>query len=152
MNIEETEQHEGRETRNENRDYGGHEEDNNYREEGMEGSDGLHLSKRTLWMMAGGAAGALAVLGFGKAFSAARPAAVSAVKEAYGFKEWLAARLETAREDIEDVVAEAVFGYQKDLAATADVVKREKEILEKVEKAVDERLAKARTEKKEQES
>lgn len=150
MDIEETDRHKDREPENEGRRNGNHEDNNNNKEKGMEVSDGLHLSKRTLWMMAGGAVGALAMLGFGRAFHAARPAAVSAVKEAYGFKEWLAGRLETAREDIEDVVAEAVFNYRKDLAATVDVVKREKEILGKVEKVVGQRMAKAQAERKEQ--
>jgi hypothetical protein len=130
---------------NKSTDYEGKEENSR----GAESSDGFYISKRTLWMVAGGAFGSLAMLGFGRAFRMARPAAVSAAKEAYGFKEWLAGKLDVAREDIEDVVAEAVFSHYKDLSATADVVKREKEILEKAERVIAERLAKAQPDKKE---
>ena len=102
---------------------------------------GALRGNRNLWMMAGGALGALAILGFGKRFGKIRPVAVSAVRETYGFKEWVAGKLERAREDVEDVVAEAVFGYHKDLSATMDAVRREKELLEKIEKAVEKKLS-----------
>ncbi len=104
--------------------------------------DGLHVKKRDLWLIAGGALGALAALGLGKVSGKARPAAVCAVREGYAFKEWLAGKAEKLKEDVEDIVAEGVHQYQSDLSATADTVKREKEILEKIEKIVEEKLAK----------
>ena len=47
---------------------------------------------------------------------------------------------------MEDIVAEGVHQYQKDLAATAETVKREKDILEKIEKVVEEKLSKMKPE------
>ena len=128
----------------------GPEERKGDREQDMIVLDGLHLSKRTLWMVAGGATGAMAFLGLGKVFGLVRPAAVCALKEGYGFKEWLAGKLERAKEDIQDVVAEAVFSYHEDVAATAETVKREKEILEKVEKVLEERMLRPQAEKKDE--
>lgn len=132
-----------------------HEEEKRHQgdEKGKEGREGhyggLFIGKRSLWLMAGGALGTLAALGLGKATSKVRPAAVCAVKEGYAFKEWVAGRFDSLKEDIEDIVAEAVYEYQKDLATTADAVKREKELLEKIEKLVEARLAKMQPAKKE---
>lgn len=108
--------------------------------------DGFHLKKRDLWLVAGGALGALAALGLGKLSGKVRPAAVGAVREGYAFKEWLAAKAEKTKEDMEDIVAEGVHQYHSGLSATADAVKREKSILEKIEKMVEEKLAKMKTE------
>lgn len=122
----------------------------NENEKGMQPKNGLPISKRTLWMMAGGAIGAVAALGLGKAFNGVRPALVSAAKEGYGFKEWLGTKIDKAKEDFQDVMAEGVHGYHQDQAALAEASKREEEILERVEKIVEERLAKIQTEQKEQ--
>jgi hypothetical protein len=103
---------------------------------------GIHIGKQDLWMLAGGAVGALALLGLGKATQKMRPAAVGAVKEGYAFKEWISGKAEKFKEDVEDIVAEGVHQYQEDLTSTADAVKREKNILEKIEKVVEEKLAK----------
>jgi hypothetical protein len=106
----------------------------------------IQVKKRDLWLLAGGALGALAALGIGKMSAKVRPSAVSAVREGYAFKEWLAGKAEKVKEDVEDIVAEGVHQYQKDLAATAETVKREKDILEKIEKVVEEKLAKMKPE------
>jgi hypothetical protein len=106
----------------------------------------IQVKKRDLWLLAGGALGALAALGIGKMSARVRPSAVSAVREGYAFKEWLAGKAEKVKEDVEDIVAEGVHQYQKDLAATAETVKREKDILEKIEKVVEEKLAKMKPE------
>jgi len=111
-------------------------------EGGKELMEGIHVKKRDLWLIAGGALGALAALGLGKISGKVRPAAVGAVREGYAFKEWLAGKAEKAKEDVEDIVAEGVHQYQEGLAATAETVKREKDILEKIEKVVEEKLAK----------
>lgn len=120
-----------------------------YRQKGWEensGRDGhrggLFVEGRSLWLMAGGALSALAFLGLGKASKKVRPAAVCVAKEGYAFKEWVAGKYDALKEDVEDIVAEAVYEYQKDLDAGADAIKREKEILEKIEKLVEARLAK----------
>ncbi len=107
----------------------------------------FHISKKSFWLMASGGIGALALLGLGRATKKIRPTAVGAVREGYAFKEWLAGNFESLKEDVEDIVAEGVHHYEKDLAATADTIKREKEILEKVERIVAERLSKMRPEK-----
>lgn len=115
-------------------------------EGGKEKMDGIHVKKRDLWLVAGGALGALAALGLGKLSGKVRPAAVCAVREGYAFKEWLAGKAEKVKEDVEDIVAEGVHQYQQDLSATADTVKREKDILEKIEKVVEEKLSKMKPE------
>lgn len=110
---------------------------------------GIHIGKRDLWLLAGGALGALAALGLGKATKKIRPVAVGAVREGYAFKEWMAGKSEKLKEDFEDIVAEGVHQYQQDLAAEADTVKREKDVLEKIEKMVEEKLAKVKPKKEE---
>ncbi len=110
------------------------------------GFDGLHVGKKDLWMLAGGALGALALLGLGKATQKVRPAAVGAVKEGYAFKEWIAGKAEKLKEDMEDIVAEGVHQYKEDLTSTAAAVNREKDILEKIEKIVEEKLARMKPE------
>lgn len=110
---------------------------------------GIHIDKRDLWLMAGGALGALAALGLGKATNKIRPVAVGAVREGYAFKEWMAGKSEKLKEDFEDIMAEGVHQYQQDLAAAADAVKREKDVLEKIEKMVEEKLAKVKPKKEE---
>lgn len=131
----------------EKKDYGEHEKEGH--ERGEHYLEGLHIGKRTLWLMGGGALGALAALSFDKLTGKVRPAAVGVVKEGYAFKEWAVGKFEKAREDVEDIVAEAVYEYQRDLQAGADAIKREKELLEKIEKLVEQRLAKIKPEKKE---
>lgn len=113
--------------------------------EGMK-MEGLHLKKRDLWLVAGGALGALAALGLGRMSTKVRPAAVGAVREGYAFKEWLAGKAEKVKEDVEDIVAEGVHQYHSNLSATADSVKREKDILEKIEKMVEQKLSKMKPE------
>jgi len=105
---------------------------------------GFQVKKRDLWLVAGGALGALAALGLGKMSHKVRPAAVGAVREGYAFKEWLAGKTERVKEDLEDIYAEGVYQYQQDLSATAETVKREKDILERIEKLVEGKLAKVR--------
>lgn len=114
---------------------------------GAETAGGIHIGKKDLWMLAGGALGALALLGLGKASQKVRPVAVGAVKEGYAFKEWVSGKAEKLKEDVEDIIAEGVHQYQQDLTSTADAVKREKGILEKIEKIVEEKLSKMKAEK-----
>jgi len=106
--------------------------------------DDFKIGKQNLWFLAGGALGALAALGFGKAKSKIRPAAVGAVREGYAFKEWLSGRAEQFKEDMEDIVAEGIYQYRQDVSDASDKLKREKDILEKVEKIVEAKLAKMR--------
>jgi len=108
---------------------------------GKEIAGGIHIAKHDLWMLAGGALGALALMGLGKATNKIRPVAVGAVKEGYAFKEWVAGKAEKLKEDMEDIVAEGVHQYKEDLTSTAATVNREKDILEKIEKIVEEKLA-----------
>lgn len=130
------------------------EEKQEQREKGKKQGDhdqfgGLVIGKNSLWLMGAGALGALAFLGLGRASKKVRPAAVCAAKEGYAFKEWVGGKFDALKEDVEDIVAEAVYEYQKDLEAGADAIKREKELLEKIEKLVEARLAKMPSAQKE---
>ena len=106
--------------------------------------DDFKIGKQNLWFLAGGALGALAAFGLGKAKNKIRPAAVGAVREGYAFKEWLTGKAEQFKEDVEDIVAEGIYQYRQDVNDASDQLKREKDILEKVEKIVEAKLAKMR--------
>jgi len=107
--------------------------------------DGIFITKKSLWLMAGGALGALAAIGIGKAFNKIRPAVVGVVKEGYAFKEWAAAKAEKIKEDVEDIVAEAKYAYNKDLESSAEAIKKEKAILKKVEESVEKKLSRKKS-------
>jgi hypothetical protein len=115
--------------------------------EGMHMGEGIFISKKSLWLMAGGAVGALAAIAFGKASKKIKPALVGAVKEGYAFKEWAAGKIDRVKEDVEDIVAEAKHAYYKDIEATKEAVKKEKEILQKIEESLEKRAAKKRAKK-----
>lgn len=116
-----------------------HNEGEEYKQ-GEKHMDGYFISKRSLWLLGSGALGALAVVGFGKYSKKIRPTAVGAVKEGFAFSEWLATKYEKVKEDVEDIVAEAKHEYQKDAESTANIKKKEEEILRKVEQKVEEIL------------
>ena len=120
----------------------------NTENEGGRYMGGHFISKRSLWFMAGGALGALAVIGFGKLSKKIKPTAVGVVKEGYAFSEWLMAKCEKAKEDIEDIVAEAKHAHQKDIEKTAETVKKEEELLRRVEEKV-EQILRQRSKKEE---
>jgi len=109
---------------------------NNENERG-EGMSGFFIDKRSLWLMAGGALGALAVIGIGRLSKKMRPAAVGVTKEGIAFKEWLITNYEKVKEDIEDIVAEAKHVHLKDLEAEAETEKKEQDLLKKVEQMVE---------------
>ena len=102
---------------------------------------GMFLSSRNLYLMLGGAVGTLALKALAKNADLWRPTAVGAVKEGIAFKEWMAARMETFKEDVEDLVAEATVAYQVEETAETDFADKEREVLEKLAKHIDERLA-----------
>lgn len=112
----------------------------NNENERVEYMSGFFISKRSLWLAAGGALGVLGAIGIGKLSKKMRPAAVGVTKEGLAFKEWLIANYEKVKEDIEDIVAEAKHEHRKDLETTAGEVKKEEDILRKVERMVEEAL------------
>jgi hypothetical protein len=115
--------------------------------EDMRMGEGIFISKKSLWLMAGGALGALAAIGIGKASKKIKPAIVGAVKEGYAFKEWAAGKIDRVKEDVEDIVEEAKHAYHKDIESAEEAVKKEKEMLEKVEIFVEKKAAKKRAKK-----
>lgn len=120
----------------------------NTENEGGKNMGGRFINKHSLWFMAGGALGALAVIGFGKLSKKIRPAAVGVAKEGLTCKEWLIANYEKVKEDIEDIVAEAKHVHQKDIEKTAETVKKEEELLRRVEEKV-EQILRQRSKKEE---
>jgi len=104
------------------------------------------ISKRTLLLVAGGALGALAVIGIARALKKKRPQVVGIVKEGYAFKEWVASNIESTKEDVEDIVAEAKHEYYKELEATAESINKEKELLQKIEEKVREKIERSKAE------
>lgn len=110
---------------------------------------GYVIPKKGLWLAAGGAVGALAILGIGRMSKKLRPAAVGVVREGYAFKEWAAARAERMKEDMEDIVAEAKHAYHKDIEATQETIRKERDLLHKMEEAVEKKMVRKRTKKEE---
>jgi membrane-bound lytic murein transglycosylase B len=108
---------------------------------------GYVVSTRSVRLIVGGALGALAALCIGKTSARIRPTVVGAVKEGYAFKEWVAGKCEKAREDIEDIVAEAKHAHYSDLKVTSETLSKEKEILQKIEETVNRRMARNESEK-----
>lgn len=108
---------------------------------------GLFIGSHSLRLLAGGALAAVAALSLEKLTRKVRPTAVGVVKEGYAFKEWATGKYEKVKEDFEDIVAEAVYEYEKEHEAAVDATKREKAILERIERIVEERLAKMESEK-----
>lgn len=107
--------------------------------------DGYTISKKSLLLMAGGALGTLAAIGLGKASRKMRPAVVGAVKEGYAFKEWVAGKVESCKEDAEDVVAEAKHAYYKELEASSASIEKEKELLHKAEESLARKMARKKS-------
>ncbi len=91
----------------------------------------------------GGAVVAAAGLNLGKVLSPVKPAVVGGLKEGYMFKDWFVGKLETSKEDLEDIVAEAKHMYEEELLTTNRSIEREKQILEKVDEVVKKRSAKS---------
>lgn len=132
---------------NNNNDYKKEEYKKEKYKEGKHMGDGIFIDKKSLWLVASGAIGALAAIGIGKASRKIKPAVVGVVKEGYAFKEWAASKIDRVKEDVEDIVAEAKHAYYKDLEATHEAVKKEKEILEKVEESVRKKVSRKKTKK-----
>ncbi len=121
-----------------------HTDNNN--EQGEHDMDGWVISKKSLWLTAAGAFGALGAIALAKLSNKMRPAVVGTVKEGYAFKEWMASKAAKTKEDVEDIIEEAKYAYTKDLESASDTVRREKEILEKIEKKVEAQIAKNKEE------
>ncbi len=126
------------------------ERDEKYYEKGEQRGKGIFISKNNLLLLAGGALGSLAAIGFAKISKNIRPAIVGTVKEGYTFKEWAAGKIDRVKEDAEDIVAEAKHAYHKDIEATAECVKKEKEILQKMESAVKKKASRKKAKKEEE--
>ncbi len=91
----------------------------------------------------GGAVAAAAGLNLGKVLSPVKPAVVGGLKESFMFKDWFVGKLESSKEDLEDIVAEAKHMYEEELLATSHSIEREKQILDKVDEVVKKRSAKS---------
>ncbi len=109
---------------------------------------GIFVNRNTLLLMASGALGVLGLMALGKSANKMRPAAVGAVKEGVAFKEWLAAKFEKVKEDMEDIVAEGVYEHEAEAAADSDLRTREAELLEKIEQMIEAKLSKMKQDEK----
>ncbi|MBF0345283.1 MAG: hypothetical protein HQL06_13770 [Nitrospirae bacterium] len=112
--------------------------------------DGYTISRQTLLLASGGALVALAFLGIEMVSSQLKPAGVSLAKEVYGFKDWFMSKVERVIEDVEDIISEAKHGHYKDIQADAESVKREKEMLEKVEAHINKKVERKQAKPKEE--
>jgi hypothetical protein len=110
------------------------------------------FGRKNLLLLAGGLAGTLLAGGAERAFRKWRPAAVGVLKEGFAFKEYVAGKLVRLKEDAEDIAAEAAYEYQRGVEGTADLAKRERELLARIETIVARKQAEAQTGKKEEQS
>lgn len=95
------------------------------------------LSRKRLKYFLSGSVGALGFLLLGKLLERGKPYLKELVKEGLSFKEWLEGKVEEILEDAEDIVAEAKYNYYQDTQKSKEFIKREKEILEKLEKLLE---------------
>lgn len=79
-----------------------------------------------------GALGALAALAAASKRTQLRPWLRGLFREAYGFKEWVSLQVEEAREDFEDIAAEARQEYHGGLKRRIDEVERRRAVLKKL--------------------
>lgn len=96
----------------------------------------------------GGAACAMAGLNLGKVLSPVKPAVIAGLKESYLIKDWLAGRIESSKEDLEDLMAEARHVYEEEIALNSQAIEREKRLLDKVDEVIKKRSAPAKKTKK----
>ena len=90
----------------------------------------------------GGAVFAAAGMNLGKVLSPVKPAVVGGLKESFLFKDWFVGKLETSKEDLEDIVAEAKHLYETELLTTTQAIEREKQLLDRVDEVVKKRSGK----------
>lgn len=102
---------------------------------------GAFYTKPRMWFSLGGALLAYTGLNFGKVASPAKPALVGAIKESYTFRGWFAEQIGTSKEDFEDIVAEAKYSYEQELAGASKVIENEKLLLDKVDQVIQKRSA-----------
>jgi hypothetical protein len=109
---------------------------------------GIFCVTRGLLLVAGGALGAVATLGLAKKV---RPAAVGTVREGYALKEWVAGKFGRVKGEIDSLIDDAVREYRTKKEAGANTADVEKELLEKIDKLIQERLSRMPAEKGEEE-
>lgn len=97
----------------------------------MKGNQGSGLlSNRILLGAAAGAAVLLAV----KYRKELRPYVRSALREFYGFRDWILENVEEVKSDAEDIVAEAKEDLADQIARDLELVEKERSILKRMEK------------------
>lgn len=109
---------------------------------------GAFYTNPQLWYSLGGALLAYTGLNFGKVAEPVKPAMVGVIKEGYIFKNWVSEKVETSKEDLEDIVAEAKYSYEQDLLEASKAIENEKLLLEKVDKVIQKRSNKIKKLKK----
>lgn len=102
--------------------------------------DGITISTKTLLLTAAGAAGTAIALFLGRHFQKFKPSLVEVAKEGYGFVDWVTEKLERAKEDLEDLLAEAKHAYYEERIEMQELIRREREILEKIENRIKQNL------------
>ena len=100
----------------------------------VEDNNVFSLDRQTLYLVGGGALGALAFLLAMKYSHPLKPAMAGILKEAYGFKEWLLGNVEGFTADVEDAAAEAKHTYQQEqeLEKQLELLLKDKAMLEKI--------------------
>jgi len=112
-----------------------------------ERGSGLSIDRETLYLTGAGALAAAAFLLLMRKSRSLKPTTTAAMKEAYGFKEWLLTQVESFAADAEDAAAEAKHSFEreKDLDSVLEALAEDKDLLGKLRKIVEKASAKAET-------
>lgn len=112
---------------------------------------GLFCGTKGLMAVAGGAIGAVATLGFGRLAQMLRPTAVGAVREGYALKEWATGKFDVVKRSVDSLMEEAIQDYERKKETSADKSRMEKDLLEKIDKVIQERLSRIQAERTKEE-
>lgn len=110
----------------------------------------LRIEKRSLFYVLGGALGALGFMYLGKILERNKDRLVGLAKEGIAFKEWVGAKTDEIRETLEDIFAEAKYQYVEEREELSQILKKERELLESLEKHLTKRAQTKETEIKEE--
>lgn len=108
----------------------------------------LKVEKRGLFYVLGGALSALAFLSLGKILEKGKGKLVTLAKEGIAFKEWVGAKTDELKETVEDIIAEAKYLYVEEQEELSQILRREKELLESLEKQLAKKRETSETERK----
>ncbi|PCI27349.1 MAG: hypothetical protein COB67_08710 [SAR324 cluster bacterium] len=105
----------------------------------------LLLGNQAIKLSLYGAAGTIATLNSGKLLQKMKPGIVVTMKESMAFKDWFMGKVDSLKEDVEDITAESLHEYYKELETSSEALAKEKEIWSKLEALIAQKSAPVET-------